>query len=563
MEINLAKLFNNQTVNTNDSSNANVENTALQESANTLKQVVNSNNANNAITVLKNMLVGDTFSGLVTNVSESNVEILLNQNVKINASLSKGVNISKGENLTFMVEDNQNGKVHIRPLDSNGQANAVINRALEAANLPINEKNISIVKELLSLNMPINKETITNLARQTAKFPEANLNSLANLSRLNIPITRENIGQFEAYKQFDAKIEQSLKTLESDFFKDLESLINSKNETTTDLNNTNTSLNQTSNQASNLAKELTNSLNGQSVLSDNLANAREALKVTINNLYNGVTDSKDNNLNTFLSKESLNNLSSLINDKELANQVKEGSITNRDLLTKLFNSENLLSNENLAKLINDKDFKSLFHELINETMKLSPKEVGESEDAINEFYNKLKKNVDELSKDLKSLNLTPQSEKNVDNLKNNINFMNELNRNLMFMQMPIKFSDSEGNGELYVFSNKKKLQYDPDNISAMLHLDMENIGPLDIYVKLIHKTNLTTNFVLESDEMLDFIYAHIDKLEKRLSELGYNTHFEMKTNDEETKNFDFVRDFIERDLNKTSPIETYIFDTKA
>lgn len=565
MEINLSKLFNNQNINTNQNPEGEVSSTSLRESANLLKNVVNSNNSENAITVLKNMLAGDTFSGLVTNVSEGSVEILLNQNVKINASLSKGVNISKGENLTFMVEDNQNGKVHIRPLDSNGQANTVINRALEAANLPVNEKNINIVKELLSLNMPINKETITNLARQMAKFPEANLNSLANLTRLNIPINKENIGQFEAYKQFDAKIEQSLNTLESDFFKDLEGLINNKDQAGNLATKGDAQGNNPSNLVGNPNEANASALgeNVQNLQKDNLANARDILKSTINNLYNGVADSKDNTLDTFLSKESLNNLASLVSDKELASQIKDGSITTRDLVTKLFNSENALSNENLAKLIGDKDFKSLFHELINETMKLSPKEVGESEDAINEFYNKLKKNVDELSKDLKNLNISPQTEKNVDNLKNNINFMNELNRNLMFMQMPIKFSDSEGNGELYVFSNKKNLKYDPDNISAMLHLDMENLGPLDIYVKLTNKTNLSTNFVLESDEMLDFIYEHIDKLEKRLSELGYDTHFEMKTNDEAAKSFDFVRDFIERDLKKSSPIETYIFDTKA
>ena len=195
-------------------------------------------------------------------------------------------------------------------------------------------------------------------------------------------------------------------------------------------------------------------------------------------------------------------------------------------------------------------------------MKLTPKEVEDSENAINNFYKRVKKNIEEINKDLKELNITPQTSKTIENFKNNIDFMNELNKNLMFFQMPIKFSDSEGNGELYVFTNKKNLKYDPDNISALLHLDMENLGPLDVFVKLQQGQNLTTNFILESDEMLDFVYSHIDKLEKRLSELGYNTHFEMNVKENKESNFDFVRDFIERDVNPKQ-MNQYIFDTKA
>lgn len=35
--------------------------------------------------------------------------------------------------------------------------------------------------------------------------------------------------------------------------------------------------------------------------------------------------------------------------------------------------------------------------------------------------------------------------------------MNDLNKNMTYFQMPVKFSESEGNGELYVFTNKKNL----------------------------------------------------------------------------------------------------------
>ena len=38
-----------------------------------------------------------------------------------------------------------------------------------------------------------------------------------------------------------------------------------------------------------------------------------------------------------------------------------------------------------------------------------------------------------------------------------IYLLNDLNKNMTYFQMPVKFSKSEGNGELYVFTNKKNL----------------------------------------------------------------------------------------------------------
>ena len=120
--------------------------------------------------------------------------------------------------------------------------------------------------------------------------------------------------------------------------------------------------------------------------------------------------------------------------------------------------------------------------------------------------------------------------------------MNDLNKNMTYFQMPLRFSQSDANGELYVFTNKKALAQGTDNVSALLHLDMENLGPVDVFVRL-NKKNVSTNFCLESEELLDFVYSNIDKLNARLKALGYNTTFEMKLNGEQ-KDFDFVNDFV-------------------
>ena len=95
----------------------------------------------------------------------------------------------------------------------------------------------------------------------------------------------------------------------------------------------------------------------------------------------------------------------------------------------------------------------------------------------------------------------------------------------------------------------------------MLHLDMDHLGPIDVYVKL-NKKNVSTNFILESEELLNFVYSHIDELNERLEKLGYSTHFEMKVSENVKDEFDFVNDFIERDIRPENNGQ-YVLDVKA
>ena len=244
---------------------------------------------------------------------------------------------------------------------------------------------------------------------------------------------------------------------------------------------------------------------------------------------------------------------------ELINQLKDGKMSARQFIQAILDTDlSSLKNADAFKTMLDSDFmKNALHQVINETMKLVPEDV-KKENAIPEYYNRMKKTLDEAGKILDGNGSEVQKEMN--QVKANIDFMNDLNKNMTYFQMPVKFSESEGNGELYVFTNKKALNNNSDNVSALLHLDMENLGPVDVYVKLAGK-NVSTNFCLETEEMLDFVYSHIDELNERLERLGYSCHFEMNISKQAEEKFDFEKDFIEKDIKKTLAGQ-YIFDTK-
>lgn len=80
-------------------------------------------------------------------------------------------------------------------------------------------------------------------------------------------------------------------------------------------------------------------------------------------------------------------------------------------------------------------------------------------------------------------------------VRGNIEFMNQLNQAYTYVQVPLKMSGQNANGELYVYTNKKNLR-DPDaELSAFLHLDLEHLGSTDVSVKMQHR-NVKTNFYM-------------------------------------------------------------------
>lgn len=63
-------------------------------------------------------------------------------------------------------------------------------------------------------------------------------------------------------------------------------------------------------------------------------------------------------------------------------------------------------------------------------------------------------------------------------------------------------------------------------MSALLHLDMEHLGPLDVYVTMKDK-QVATNFTVADDEILTLIEEHIDILNQRLEGRGYSLKAQM------------------------------------
>jgi flagellar hook-length control protein FliK len=129
-----------------------------------------------------------------------------------------------------------------------------------------------------------------------------------------------------------------------------------------------------------------------------------------------------------------------------------------------------------------------------------------------------------------------------------------------YVQLPLRLQQGEAHGDLYVYANKKNLAAKDGPISALLHLDMEHLGPVDVYVSM-NDAKVNTKFYLQDDEMLDFIMGHMDILTERLQKRGYNCTFEMQVRNQEEEEQSSIQKLLQQENH--IPLAEYAFDIRA
>ena len=180
--------------------------------------------------------------------------------------------------------------------------------------------------------------------------------------------------------------------------------------------------------------------------------------------------------------------------------------------------------EKLNDLLKSDGFTKLLKDSVKAQMSIKPEEVAEK-GKIDELYDKIQKSSAGITKLMETIGRSESGvAQSAGALSDNVNFMNQLNEFVNYVQLPLKMAGEDANGELYVYTNRKNLANSDGNFSALLHLDMEHLGPMDVYVTMRDYTKVNTNFYLETEELLDFIESHIDELTKRLTDKGYDTN---------------------------------------
>ncbi len=428
-----------------------------------------------AVTLLKDVASGDVVKGTILDMVGNEVKVGMGSQGTLSALLTGDVGVNIGDVVSFEVNKSNPEQIVLKALDAGTSDNSASVRfasnALEQAMVPINEKNTAIVMELVKNNMSINKDALAEFSRLTKMYPEVSAKTLVDLTKLGVPVNSENIIQYENYQNYEHSISDKLPAITESLTQMLEN--------TEDLQ---------------VLKDIV-SFDYEGELS---VPAKEAL-----------------------GEQGLADLSKLAKEPELKEAIMKGDMPLKEAVGKLLEENMKLPDK---EVLDSPVLKKALKEIVDDRFLMKPADVGKNGE-IKDFYTKMLKETANISRVLQEAGKgNSELASSVKDIRQNVTFMNDLNQAMAYVQLPLKFANQNVHSDLYVFKDKRK-PIDKDNISALLHLDMDNLGSMDIYVNLTNQNNLSTKFMLENEEMLDFIMEHIDILDERLKNLGYNTNF--------------------------------------
>ena len=213
----------------------------------------------------------------------------------------------------------------------------------------------------------------------------------------------------------------------------------------------------------------------------------------------------------------------------------------------------------MTKLFGSKEFVAILKNRAEKQWLLEPEQLREAS-KVSDLYERLDHQMKQMENVMKAAGVTQNSfVQTAADIRSNIEFMNQINQVYTYVQLPLKLSGQNASGDLYVYTNKKNLNDPEAELTAFLHLDLENLGSTDVSIRMKDK-NVKTNFYIADDASYDLIEKHLPVLEKRLAQKGYRCSITMS---KEEKKVEFVEDFLQRDMPQAGTLHRYSFDVRA
>lgn len=561
---------------------------------------------------------GSVFEATVNEMENGEVLLGLSDGRNVSARLSAGVSLNVGESMFFQVKSNNGMQIEIRPFQTGPEGNPTLLKALDAAGLNVNDKNLTLVNTMMQEQMPIDKSSLMAMVRLSGSHPNVAPATLVEMTKLGLPVTEENAAAFENYKTDQNAMMKELNTLFetlpemagnekmsfSDaiaFHKEITAMLadtetagsvtvkgqeaSQTAETVAENGTIQTAEAATENGAAQTTEEAAE--NGapqtakatETVIESGTAQTAEAgaengtaqtaqAAETIAETGTAAQTSQPGGaeagmparLATVLDPAQLEDLKSVY--AELSGKDTDISkLTPKQFLTEL---RGLLADGGdgrehmVRKLFAGKSYQQVLRSALEEEWLLKPQDIKDS-GKMNEFYARVDRQMGQLSQILAEAGGNAQTAQAASDLSNNINFMNVLNQTYTYMQIPLKMAHQNAKGDLYVYTNKRKLAEKDGELSAFLHLDMEHLGSTDVSVKM-HGKNVGTRFYLSDEASYQVVEAHVPLLQQQLEKLGYQCRIDVEN---EEKKVDLVDDFLKRDKPAGGMVHRYSFDMRA
>ena len=584
------------------------------------REVIENVSSDKSSSALQNLSAGDTITGQMISREGDVVQLLLSDETVIQAKLDREMQMQPGQMITFTVKTSNNGTIALAPLFTNTTDMKTAAKALMNAGLSVNDGNMKMVSSMMKEGLPIGRDSLVYMKGQSALFPTADVTNLVQMHRMGIPMTEQNVEQFSAYKNYEHQVLDAanhIGELVGDtlgemvsanpseavaFFDTILELLTESNSTVAGDAVTMTNLENAylvNDDAASLASDENNNLmsgaeaakvasdkaqdtdatiamlkaimqqgDTTSMPDEQLGQARAtgqpgeaALQETQIHPDGSVMQSGGTNSVQETMEQLIRDLDafSAQNDaaKSLVEAFAKGNISGAELLKHL--KQECKDPAQFRALLSNQGVQKLLGKSLTDAWKLTAEQTS-SKAEVKELYRRMEEQTRQIMDTLQAgAKADSPLAGAVTRLQNNLDFMNQLNQMFPYVQLPLALSGSEAHGELYVYTNKKNLAKENGSVSALLHLDMEHLGTVDVMVRMNSEQHVNTNFMVASEEVLDLIEAHLDELTARLNKRGYHMETSCSLQEEDGSVMDKM---IEQD-RPISVISTTAFDARA
>jgi flagellar hook-length control protein FliK len=549
------------------------------------------------VSSLNEMSKGMIFEGTVSSVRGNQVKLALSNGQQILARLAGKFSFEQGQSVFFQVKNNDGGTIEIKPYTVDGEgANLTLMDALKSAGLPVDGINLSMVNKMMEEQMPIDKTSLNQMYQLVQDNKDINVTTLVELKRLGIEINQVNAAQFENYANDKQAITIAMDSLIDELPNALSAEDLSMYKLVTQARDILNIVTEGLPEEAFISSEASDMSQYEAIIHDNqsapvvkkhfnIAELFESLNSVSGESQDIHTTQKINNApatDTILLQENetkSNTIGFLLSDKqieELNEQVRmllpdlqENNISlyseDSSVVGILNDIKSMLENtpanaDTLRHLFSGEAFKLMLKEALEQQWMIKPGDLEKNPKKLDGLYDKIEKQITNMEIILKTSGVVnPKAEALADNIRGNIEFMNQINEAYTYVQVPLKMNEKNASGQLYVYTNKKSMSNPDKELSAFLHLDLEHLGGTDVSIKMLHR-KVTTNFYLDSDESYALVKQFLPVLEKRLQDKGYNCELNVNS---DSKQMNFVAGFLKKDLPPTGQVHRYSFDIRA
>lgn len=446
-----------------------------------LLNVLYSKNSSINNDLISRLNVGDLFKAKVIAMVGDLITLEVNNNLTLEAKDTSSINYNIGDTVEFIISDKVEDKLFIKSNVS--QLNSFENK-LSQIGIKLDENNKELIELLYKNQIPITKDNVEKILSTKNYYGKLVEFIKNNDIPINSQIVNDDIK--EVLKEF-IKNEYDTRTDKTN----QQEYIRQNDETVAKQQNIEDNNSNKTNNATSFIKDFLNS------------NSNISLEKLVFMLKNNMNF---NTKNFVL----LNNV--ILGEKTVTNQIEE--------LIKVLEQNDLIDDSDIIdkQPVKESNDKNQLLDLLRKFDITNIKEKDKLNLAIKELY--------EGFEAAKSNALGNESNnvlnKHFEEIKSSFDFINKLNENITFIQVPLHINNSLKNLDIYINKDSKSNQNNKKrNTNIFISLNTNNLDLVQVFIE-IDKKDLRLNFRVRDEKIKNIIRSNEKILSNNLDKYDFN-----------------------------------------